>query len=265
MSNKLFDRLSSESSRAYATFQEYLDLGPDRTLRQVVETSNISESKVRIWSAKFNWRDRANAWEDFLSQAGQLRAKKIVEKSAEKRARRFAELQEEEYSVAQELLQKAREILSLPVTKQTIEEPNEQGGITIIHIEPLKVTIKDAAAALKTASELSRLSLGMETSKEKFEIEITADMDKLAKAKEAYMQLKSEMMKTVLMGLTLEDQKKLLAELPMEIAERFNVSPRELTAGDAEEETVVEAEIMEFDPEAESADIPEESTIFWRE
>lgn len=241
----IFDKLSEESSRAYRGLRVYLDLGPERTLRKVAEELEIGENRIKIWSSKFNWRERADAWENYLAHASQLRAKQIIEKASEKNARRFADLKEEEFQAAQLLLKKAKEILELPVTKQTIEEVDEAGNPRVIIIEPMKVSPKDAGAILKIYSELSRLSLGVETSREKIEVEISTDMNKIQQAKEAYRNLREEMLRTTLLGLSLDEQRKLLLELPMVIAEQFKVNPKELIAGEPEKPEAVDGQIIE--------------------
>ncbi len=54
-----WEQLPTESSRAYAVFREFRDLGPTRTLRQV----SAKLGTARDWSLRHRWQERARAWD----------------------------------------------------------------------------------------------------------------------------------------------------------------------------------------------------------
>ncbi|MFN1834784.1 hypothetical protein AB2B38_005935 [Balneola sp. MJW-20] len=63
-------RQSGESPLAYDWFQKYLFMGPSRTMRRVVIESDIRSSyinQLRVWSKKHPWRERAQAYDDYLA------------------------------------------------------------------------------------------------------------------------------------------------------------------------------------------------------
>lgn len=58
-----WDRLAVESSRAYAMFRRFRDLGPLRRL-DMLDEPGIAPRTVARWSKDHDWKDRASAWDD---------------------------------------------------------------------------------------------------------------------------------------------------------------------------------------------------------
>ena len=56
--------MQGESSRAYEAFRMYRDAGPRRTVAALTERAGVSERTLMGWSSKFDWRARAEAWDD---------------------------------------------------------------------------------------------------------------------------------------------------------------------------------------------------------
>lgn len=54
-----WERLPEETSRAYAVFREFRDLGPSRSLRAV----SAKIGTARGWSLRYRWVARAQAWD----------------------------------------------------------------------------------------------------------------------------------------------------------------------------------------------------------
>jgi hypothetical protein len=61
-----WDRRDREPSKAYEAFREYRDLGP---LRQLSQVTLGHERTVDTWSARWDWRARAVAWDDAVHRA----------------------------------------------------------------------------------------------------------------------------------------------------------------------------------------------------
>jgi len=53
------EQLPEESGKAYQAFRSFLELGPDRTIAGVVKLLAKSESLIRDWAARHDWRHRA--------------------------------------------------------------------------------------------------------------------------------------------------------------------------------------------------------------
>ncbi len=85
-----WERLKGESSKAYAHFCLYRDLGPERSLRKLIEDgkATVKQRRLEHWSAHNRWVDRAQAYDDELER--QLRAKN--EKARKEMAERHARL-----------------------------------------------------------------------------------------------------------------------------------------------------------------------------
>jgi hypothetical protein len=85
MENELapWDRQPRETSKAYAAFVIYRDMGTDRTVRSVAEALNKSGTLIAGWSGKHNWVARAAAWDSMpgrmVAEAFEERAKRIAE------------------------------------------------------------------------------------------------------------------------------------------------------------------------------------------
>jgi hypothetical protein len=93
--------LPGESPPAFAALQEYLALGPQRSLAQVASRIHKSARLVERWSSQYHWQQRAATWDKLVAAAAQasyLEASAAIAKShageaAELRARALARLQ----------------------------------------------------------------------------------------------------------------------------------------------------------------------------
>lgn len=89
---RTWDRMEGETDKAYAAFQAYLHLGPDRSIDAAWHHCNPGAKPERratshwySWSAKFHWVDRSRAYDNhvadrLLSEHEDLRAR-IVRRS----------------------------------------------------------------------------------------------------------------------------------------------------------------------------------------
>lgn len=60
-----WDRQAGEPTRAHAAFRIYRDLAPhQRTIAEVAQQVGLSERRAREWAAQWQWRERAEAWDD---------------------------------------------------------------------------------------------------------------------------------------------------------------------------------------------------------
>jgi hypothetical protein len=71
-----WERRPGESRQAYRSFEAYLGLGQDRSLRAVAKRVGCHVSLIKRWSSKHDWRVRAAAWDQSQTQevAAQTRA-----------------------------------------------------------------------------------------------------------------------------------------------------------------------------------------------
>ncbi len=93
---KLWERQGKESFKAYEAFCIYRDLGAGRTLIAVAEKLQKSYDLIRRWSKKYDWQNRADAWD-----------KEISEKAAQKAAEEYAKMLEVQINIGKMLQAKA--------------------------------------------------------------------------------------------------------------------------------------------------------------
>lgn len=232
-----WDQLPNEGSAAYRAFREYLQLGMERTLGEIATALDREPKVIYRVAADFNWIKRARAYDRWLIQTEETAIRKSTEKSAVTWAQRRSNYRELEWTLAGELIQKAKEILALPVTEQKIERDtlSEDGTQrhTVIIIKPVKVNPRDAAVILKTASELARLSAGMETEKKLLSIDVRGgDEERLLKAKQTYERLQDQY----------RNRPDVLQFLPQWVAEDWDVSPELLLGAGTGEQPVIDAD-----------------------
>lgn len=65
---KPWSRQKGETSKAYAAFEVYRDMGEDRTTRAVAKHLSRSEALIKGWSSKWSWPERARAWDSVPSE-----------------------------------------------------------------------------------------------------------------------------------------------------------------------------------------------------
>ena len=65
-----WDRRDGETSKAYAAFRQYRDLGPLRTVEQM---RGVGRTSAERWSARWDWQARAVAWDDATHMADDAR------------------------------------------------------------------------------------------------------------------------------------------------------------------------------------------------
>lgn len=64
-----YDRLPNETDKAWRAFSLFLDLGNTRELSKVAKKLSISIQSVFRWSKKYNWNERAVAYDNDLKSA----------------------------------------------------------------------------------------------------------------------------------------------------------------------------------------------------
>ena len=85
-----WERLTGESSLAYAAFCVFRDCGAERSIRKAVETAEKDVAKQgkryhvwRNWCAQFRWRERAADFDRYLEQLKQSELRKTIEAQGE--------------------------------------------------------------------------------------------------------------------------------------------------------------------------------------
>ena len=180
----LWQRLpKGEGMVAYSLFLMYLEMGNGegsggRSVKVVAEKSGRSLGLVQTLCADNQWVKRAKAFDDYLIQVQTNSIEKSLKQDAITWAKRRSIYREKEYTVADELMEKASEMLAHPLYRETvtkIENVNGQEVATAVTIEPAKWNLRDIPMFVKTAAEVMRLSLEMETSRSLLKVDIEKD------------------------------------------------------------------------------------------
>jgi len=86
-----WERLTGESSAAFAAFCVYRDFGLERNIRKAVESAEKNEvvraKRYRVWrnwSTEFRWKERAADYDRYLEKLKQTELRKTIEAQGEK-------------------------------------------------------------------------------------------------------------------------------------------------------------------------------------
>lgn len=164
----------------------FLLLGSSRSLYAAYSTWRERQEKTARKSAQKraglpkSWSDAAATWE-WESRAEKFDANERLGQM-QQWAERRDQLREQEWKFAQELLDKARQMLVFPLAKTVrTQQSGEQTIVTEVH--PTRWGVGDVAKYLEAASKLGRLALGEETERVVHTFEISSD--EMARARDA--------------------------------------------------------------------------------
>ena len=86
-----WERLTGESSLAFAAFCSFRDLGAERNIRKAVETTEQDVGKrmkrYRVWlnwSTQYRWKERAADYDKYIERLKQTELRKTIEAQGEK-------------------------------------------------------------------------------------------------------------------------------------------------------------------------------------
>lgn len=165
MTNK-WDKLQNESAKAYEAFLEYIKM-PLGERSQDAVAKKLSKSKPLItrWAAKYDWKDRASAFDTTKGQTVVEARIKEESKWEQRKTKLKIEHREKQLVASEKLRQKAFDILdTLPIARRTHKD-DKTGAITIIN--PASGTEYQAAVKmLQTATEIERAVLGLDVKEE---------------------------------------------------------------------------------------------------
>ena len=229
--NEPWDQLEDESALAFGLFRLYLELGTDRSREKVIETSGRHAKLIHKVAHKFRWTKRARAYDRFLTKTEEDAVKKTLTKKATNWALKRSEFRDTEFSLAEQLIAKAKEILAMPLTRVTTTEhagkniidfeTGERYNTKIVTtvVEPIKFSLRDAPVMIETASKLARLSAGMETERKLFGFDITTDKNEMIQlARKALVKFREDYV----------NHPDILAQLPQWIMDKFEIDEQDL-------------------------------------
>ncbi len=92
---ELWARQSSERSKAFSLFCMYRDMGPERSLdklRKSMGEASVSQRNLELYSARYNWVKRAQAYDDYLQKKALQTFENRILKFKDQRTREALEI-----------------------------------------------------------------------------------------------------------------------------------------------------------------------------
>ena len=166
---KQWERMPDESTKAYAAFNTYLQLGPNRSLDEAYcaatekpQGSTRVSGQWRDWSSQFRWFARATAWDSHIAEAERNSIQDQAEDNARERVKALrgvlgqgiqiisrARLETLSTSEARQLLPQAIKAIELatdglreefgtpsrPTTERSLQITGDLGSVGAVEIE----------------------------------------------------------------------------------------------------------------------------------
>lgn len=160
-------RQPKEPTMWFERFVRYRDMGADRT---VLGCFNILKKEAGdykgdkhgnapclpgAWkkqTAKWDWKGRAEAWDDFQHH-----------QKERKREKQREQIEDEEFLASLTAIQKARKMLDWPLAQREVLDEDENGNPIKVQVKPAGWSQGTAANLLKAGSEVARRALSMAT------------------------------------------------------------------------------------------------------
>lgn len=140
----VFEQQPKESTKAFAAFKTYLELGAERSLATAADKLGKSKRMMEKWSRKFDWPARVQAHAAHLADIERASAEAVAVKNGVDWAARQQEHREDEWQTRSELIALAREAI-----ERWKKNPARCGSLEGI------------ARLLDLASKLGRVSSGL--------------------------------------------------------------------------------------------------------
>lgn len=140
----VWDRMPKETTKAFAAFCTYRDMGPERSMNKAYRVSKgCQKGAKRVtgtwqkWARQWQWVERVRSYDEHLDR--------LVQEESEKRAKeqgeRISKLRMKRYALADVLLQKAEKMAAYPLAEResadgkTIVKPAKWSFATIGNLQ----------------------------------------------------------------------------------------------------------------------------------
>ena len=141
----MFEQLPRETSKAFAAFRVYLELGPQRSLALTAAKLGKSKPMMEKWSRKYDWPGRVAAHAGHVAQV----EREAIESLAREKAIEWQKVHEEQR--IEEWRQRCRLVKLAELVISRWEANAHKLG-----------TLEGIARILELASKLGRMASGME-------------------------------------------------------------------------------------------------------
>jgi len=141
-----FEQQNRESNKAFAAFQTYLKMGPDRSTRMVGEKLGKSGCLMERWAAKFDWSGRVAEHTAHFALVERQATEAMAREMSVEWKKREQKLKETEWTMHERAIAAAQRGLNAFMEK-----------------EKVYANLSDIARMLEIASKLGRLATGIGT------------------------------------------------------------------------------------------------------
>ena len=90
---KPWERLKNETDAAFSAFKTYLELD-ERNYPKVAEKLSKSIPLIKRWASKFDWKNRAVAWDNSLLEELRIKEKQNLSKTIRRQLKELKNFQE---------------------------------------------------------------------------------------------------------------------------------------------------------------------------
>lgn len=144
----------------WGRFRDFLRLDKDRSLLELANRWRDARGRKRTDDPPGAWRRAAARWQWVERAAAfDLEQERIIQAEWEARRRK---LREEEWDVAQKLLERCRQMLTVSPFRTSMTAVE---GKAVTVLEPYGWQFRDVEKAARAASQLARLAAGLGTGK----------------------------------------------------------------------------------------------------
>ncbi len=158
---------SNESAPAYEAFRVYLNVQDEKAggIRETARRLGKSPTMVTRWSSRNDWVNRARAWTNHQVILEENEMRKAMREESKTFAKRRVEAREIGFELGKMCIERAKNLLRLPVFDKVVKETKEIHGelvetVTILNFEQHP---RDARLLVETGLKVMRLSLDMST------------------------------------------------------------------------------------------------------
>jgi hypothetical protein len=171
-------RMHDEKKIYYSYFKAYVAMPHPRRISRIAKQLRFAENTVRMWAGKYRWRERAEKYDAHYLEK-ELEIKRQLHEKTELEWLERRQLQrQQEWDIAQNLLDKVRKMLAVPLFQETINTKmkglDKHGRIILEQViinKPLDWSPSDIAKFFEVASKIARLATGQETDRKKIKID----------------------------------------------------------------------------------------------
>ncbi len=201
---KSWERQPKESPQAFEAFQAYIQVKDEGTggIREVARRLGKSATIIGRWSDRNRWQERYRAYQNHQLILQEREQQTAIREQARAWAGRRIDIREQGFTTGQALLERAMNLLRLPVFDKVVEKKvttasgEEVDTVTVLNFQQ---SPRDARLMAETGLKLMRLSADMST--ENFGLPSDVNLDDMSDEEvDAYIAQLSELRKQALGG-----------------------------------------------------------------